>query len=429
MLKVYDGKNFFETYRRPAFAELYGEQALVRDIIEDVRARGDEALLELTLRFDGARLVTSVVTDREFEDAFSKADPQVVEALREAAKNIAAFHRENLPSSWLQTRENGVVLGQVVRPLNRVGAYIPGGGASYPSTVLMTVIPAKAAGVKEVALVTPPAATGEIDPHVLVAAAIAGTREVYKCGGAQAVAALAYGTESIRKVDKVVGPGNIFVTLAKKEVSGVVGIDTLAGPSEILVLADDSAKAAFVAADLLSQAEHDFLAAALLVTDSARLAGEVLERLNEQCKALPRHSVAQKALASQGALVLADSLEEGIVIANSIAPEHLELHVADPWPVLEKINHAGAVFIGEYTPEPVGDYWAGPSHVLPTSGTARFSSPLTVDDFLKKSSVIHYPKEALLSVAQAIETLAGAEGLDAHRRAISIRREGEENEA
>lgn len=429
MLKIYDGKTFLKTYRRPALVARAEEMAAVRAIIDEVKTRGDEALLELTERFDGARLATPKVSEQEFAEAFARAKPEVVEAMKEAAGNIAAFHRENFPQSWLKTKEDGVVLGQLVRPLSRVGVYVPGGGASYPSSVLMTVIPAKIAGVKEVAVATPPDKDGRVDPHVLVAAVIAGTREVYKCGGAQAVAALAFGTESIKKVDKLVGPGNIYVTLAKKEVCGVVGIDALAGPSEILVLADGSANAAFVAADLLSQAEHDVLAASYLVTDSRELACEVLERLREQCEMLPRRSVAQEALASQGALVLVDSLEEGIAVANFIAPEHLELHVRDPWTVLEKIENAGAVFVGEYTPEPAGDYWAGPSHVLPTSGAARFSSPLAVDDFLKKSSVIHYPREALLSAAPAIELLAKAEGLDAHRRAVSIRREGENNDA
>ena len=342
---------------------------------------------------------------------------------RSAAENIASFHRKQLRHSWLEHYDDGVVLGQRVTAVDRAGVYVPGGGAAYPSSVLMTVIPARVAGVRDVVLVTPPQRDGSINPYTLVAAKIAGAQAVYKCGGAQAVAALAYGTETIPAVDKIVGPGNLYVTLAKREVSGAVGIDMLAGPSEVLVLADDSARADFVAADLLSQAEHDPLAAAYCITTSKRLAEELLTELAKQCTALDRCDVAQKSLQNQGALVLVDNLEEGLEIVNMLAPEHLELQLAEPWSVLGKIRNAGAIFVGAYTPEPVGDYWAGPSHVLPTSGAGRFSSPLSVDDFIKKSSVIYYPPEALLHSAAEIEALARIEGLTAHGRAVKIRRE------
>jgi histidinol dehydrogenase len=323
----------------------------------------------------------------------------------------------------MEKEADGVTLGQLVRPLGRVGAYVPGGGAAYPSSVLMTVLPAKVAGVPEVVLATPPQANGEVNPYTLVAARIAGADAVYKCGGAQAVAALAYGTETIPRVDKVVGPGNIYVTLAKREVMGTVGIDMLAGPSEVLVLADDSANAVYVAADLLSQAEHDELAAAYCITDSKKLAAEVKSELSRQCAALARAETAARALRQQGALVLVESIDEGMAIVNELAPEHLELHLGDPWLWLEKVQNAGAVFIGDYTPEAVGDYWAGPNHVLPTAGAARFSSPLSVDDFIKKSSIIHYPAQALLAAAAAIESMARVEGLDAHGLSVKIRRD------
>jgi histidinol dehydrogenase len=397
--------------------------ASVREIIADVRKNGDRAVRAYTATFDKTALTALQVSEEEFAWAEAAVEPAVRESLSRAAENIASFHRKQLRHSWLEHDEDGVVLGQRVTPVDRAGVYVPGGGAAYPSTVLMTVIPARVAGVPDVVLVTPPQLDGSVNPYTLVAAKIAGADAVYKCGGAQAVAALAYGTETIPAVDKIVGPGNLFVTLAKREVSGAVGIDMLAGPSEVLVLADDSARADFVAADLLSQAEHDPLAAAYCVTTSKRLAEELLTELAKQCTALDRCDVAQKSLQNQGALVLVDSLEEGLEIVNLLAPEHLELQLAEPWAVLGKIRNAGAIFIGAYTPEPVGDYWAGPSHVLPTSGAGRFSSPLSVDDFIKKSSVICYPPEALLHSAAEIEALARIEGLTAHGRAVKIRRE------
>ncbi|MBS4029979.1 MAG: histidinol dehydrogenase [Clostridiales bacterium] len=423
MLRTFSGAAFRRQFTRRGFDDYPGILASVRDIIADVRKNGDRAVLAYTETFDKTTLTALQVSEEEFALAEAAVEPAVRESLARAAANIASFHKKQLRNSWLEHYEDGVVLGQRVTPVDRAGVYVPGGGAAYPSSVLMTVIPARVAGVRDVILVTPPRPDGSINPYTLVAANIAGADAVYKCGGAQAVAALAYGTETIPAADKIVGPGNLFVTLAKREVSGVVGIDMLAGPSEVLVLADDSARADFVAADLLSQAEHDPLAAAYCITTSQRLAEELVAELTKQCTALDRCDVAQKSLQNQGALVLVDSLDEGLEIVNILAPEHLELHLTEPWAVLEKIRNAGAIFVGAYTPEPVGDYWAGPSHVLPTSGAGRFSSPLSVDDFIKKSSVICYPPEALLHSAAEIESLARIEGLTAHGRAVKIRRE------
>jgi histidinol dehydrogenase len=423
VLKEFDGETFRQHFKRRRFDDYPQEISAVREIISQVRRRGDEAVLEYTNRFDSAGLKSLCVSAEEFAAAEAVVDTGVRENLKLAASNIEAFHRRQLCVSWLDRREDGVALGQLVRALERVGAYVPGGGAAYPSSVLMTVIPARVAGVREVVLTTPPLPGGEINPYTLVAARIAGADAVYKCGGAQAVAALAYGTETIPRVDKVVGPGNIYVTLAKREVMGAVGIDMLAGPSEVLVLADNTACAACVAADLLSQAEHDAMASAYFVTDSRILAADVQKELRRQCAALKRPETAVKALRGQGALVLVNSIEEGMSIANELAPEHLELHLAEPWLWLDSVQNAGAVFIGAFTPEAVGDYWAGPNHVLPTAGAARFSSPLSVDDYIKKSSVIYYPAKALLAAAPAIESLAGVEGLDAHGLSVKMRRD------
>ncbi len=422
MLKVYDGEAFLREFWRRGFDGYPEETAKVREIIAEVRRSGDQAVLKFTRHFDGADLGTLEVSAAEMAAAESAVSPALREAITRAADNIAAFHRRQLRGSLMCREDSGVVLGQLVRPLDRVGAYVPGGGASYPSSVLMTVIPAGVAGVKEVVVATPPRPDGGVDPYVLFAAKKAGAVRIFRCGGAQAVAALAYGTETIPRVDKIVGPGNLYVTLAKKEVAGTVGIDMLAGPSEVLVLADDSARADFIAADLLAQAEHDALAAAWCVTTSRRLIQELPAEVERQCAALKRSRTAGAALRSQGALVLAADLEAAVQIVNKIAPEHLELHLADPWPWLDRIQNAGAVFVGGYTPEPVGDYWAGPSHVLPTGGAARFSSPLNVDDFVKKISVIHYTETALAAAADHIEALAAVEGLEAHGRAVSIRR-------
>jgi histidinol dehydrogenase len=423
VLREYDGKTFRKTFKRRGFDDYPEALGVVREIIAGVRARGDQAVLELTERFDGARLESLRVSDEEFARAEALVDPQVRRSLEQAAENIRVFHSRQRQNSWADGHPDGVVLGQRVTAVERAGAYVPGGGAAYPSSVLMTVIPARVAGVTEVVVATPPQATGEVNPYILVAAKIAGADAVFKCGGAQAVAALAYGTESVPKVDKIVGPGNLYVTLAKREISGVAGIDMLAGPSEVLVVADEWARADFVAADLLSQAEHDPLAAAYCVTTSKALADAVQDELARQCKELDRCAVAEQSLREQGAMVLVETLDEAMEIVNFLAPEHLELQVEKPWEALELVKNAGAVFLGAYTPEPVGDYWAGPNHVLPTAGAARFSSVLSVDDFVKKTSVIYYPQEVFLRSAKAIEQIAGVEGLDAHARAVKVRRE------
>jgi len=423
VLKVWEAQSFKDKFTRRTFADYPQELSQVREIISSVRQKGDEAVRKYTAEFDGVAIDSLAVSEEEFTHVRQLVDREVRELLQRAAENIAAFHRRTLTHSWQEQDAEGVILGERVTALERVGAYVPGGGAAYPSSVLMTVIPAKAAGVREVVVVTPPMADGRINPHTLLAARLAGADAVYRCGGAQAIAALAYGTESIPAVDKIVGPGNLYVTLAKREVAGTVGIDMLAGPSEVLVLADDTARTDFVAADLLAQAEHDVLAAAYCVTTSRRLADELPAELERQCAKLARCRVAGLALAGQGALVLAADMSEALEVVNRLAPEHLELHLADPWPVLERVNHAGAVFIGAYTPESLGDYWAGPNHVLPTAGSARFYSPLSAADFQKRSNIIHYPAAGLLGAARAVESLAAVEGLTAHGLAVKIRRE------
>ncbi|SDD52523.1 histidinol dehydrogenase [Paenibacillus sp. UNCCL117] len=399
----------------------------VRRIIEEVRQGGDEALRRFAREFDRVEVQELRVADHEIEEAYRKVDSEFLEAIREAAVNIRRFHEKQLRSSWMDLQPDGTILGQVMRPLRRVGLYVPGGKAAYPSSVLMNAIPAQVAGVPEIVMVTPPATAGVegIDPHILVAAAEAGVREIYKTGGAQAVAALAYGTESIAPADKIVGPGNIYVALAKRYVFGVVDIDSIAGPSEIVVLADASADASYIAADLLSQAEHDEMASAILVTPSQELAQAVKQEVGRQLAELPRREIAEQSIRDYGAILTVSTLEEGIDIVNRLAPEHLEVLVQEPFAYIGKIENAGAIFLGPYSSEPVGDYFAGPNHVLPTNGTARFSSPLNVDHFMKKSSVIYYSKEALLRDGGKIMSLARHEGLEAHARAIEIRLEKE----
>ncbi|HEY8529208.1 MAG TPA: histidinol dehydrogenase [Paenibacillaceae bacterium] len=403
------------------------QHAVVREIVEAVRREGDAALLRYTERYDGVRLKPEElrVTRAEIEEAYEKVDPAFLEALRQAARNIASFHERQKRNSWIDLRPDGTLVGMTIRPLSRVGLYVPGGTAAYPSSVLMNVIPARVAGVKEIVMATPPATGGRagVDPYILVAAAEAGVSEIYRMGGAQAVAALAFGTETVSAVDKICGPGNIYVTLAKRAVYGVVDIDSTAGPSEIVVLADDTADARFVAADMLSQAEHDEMASAILVTTSRRLADETAEELKRQLAALPRESIALTSLESRGAILLVDSLEKGAEVVNRLAPEHLEIMTQEPMETAALIENAGAIFLGAWSTEPVGDYFAGPNHILPTGGTARFSSPLSVDDFVKKTSLIQYSREALRRDAAAIATLARREGLEAHARAVEIRME------
>lgn len=395
--------------------------AVVKGIITEIRNRGDEALKEFTEKFDRVQLPSFSVTESEIEAAYSLVDQEYIDIVREAAENIKSFHEKQLRPSWMTTEENGTILGQKITALDSVGVYVPGGTAAYPSSVLMNVIPAKVAGVKRIVMVSPPDESGKLPAAVLVAAKEAGVKEIFKVGGAQAVAALAYGTESIAPVDKITGPGNIFVALAKREVFGDVDIDMIAGPSEIAVLADDSARADEVAADLLSQAEHDPRACSVLVTPSLALAEAVSTEVEKQLAVLPRRDIASRAIADYGAIYVTADLDEAVETVNQLAPEHLEVITENAMELLGKIRHAGAIFIGRYSSEPVGDYFAGPNHVLPTNGTARFSSPLNVDDFQKKSSVIIYSEKALQENGAKIAAFARMEGLEAHARAVETR--------
>jgi histidinol dehydrogenase len=401
----------------------------VKRIIEAVKDEGDAAVLRYTEQFDRIKVERERlrVTEEEIRAAYEQVEQPFISAIREAAANIRAFHEKQKRTSWMDLQPDGTILGQVIRPLRRVGVYVPGGKAAYPSSLLMNVIPAQVAGVPEIVMVTPAATAGKdgIDPYILVAAAEVGVKEMYRVGGAQAVAALAYGTETIPPVDKVVGPGNIYVALAKRYVFGIVDIESIAGPSEIVVLADATADPEYVAADLLSQAEHDEMASAILVTDSECLAAAVRAEVLAQLQTLPKKAIAQKSIDDRGAILTVSNLDEGIEVINKLAPEHLEIMVEQPFSYLSKIENAGAIFLGAYSSEPVGDYFAGPNHILPTNGTARFSSPLNVDDFTKKSSTIFYSKEALMQNGDSIMTLARHEGLEAHARAIQVRLEKE----
>ena len=399
--------------------------AIVADILSDVRENGDRAVLAYCAKFDKAELDTLEVSKQEIAEAMDAVEPDFLEILKEAAENIRAFHSRQVRSSFLLTDKPGVVLGQKVTPIEKVGVYVPGGTAAYPSTVLMDTIPAKIAGCPQIVMVTPPGRDGKVNPAILAAASIAGVDRIFKVGGAQAIAALAYGTESVPRVDKIVGPGNAFVAEAKKQVFGMVSIDMIAGPSEILVIADGNSNPAHVAADLLSQAEHDKLASAVLVTDSRELAFAVRDELERQLPRLPREEIARASIESNGKIIVAENLMQGIEIANEIAPEHLELMVDDPFAYLDAVKNAGSIFMGRSCPEALGDYFAGPNHTLPTSGTARFSSPLSVDDFVKKSQFSYYTSEALGAVAEKIAAFAEKEGLRAHGRSVTIRKEGE----
>ena len=399
--------------------------AAVDEILENVRSRGDAALLEYARRFDGAALESLEVTKEELQAGWEAVDEGFRQTLTLARQNIAAFHEKQLHQNFVMAEQPGVVLGQRYTPIERVGVYVPGGTASYPSTVLMDVVPAKLAGVGQIVMATPPAADGSVAPAILAAAKIAGVDRIFKIGGAGAVAALAYGTQSVPRVDKIVGPGNIFVATAKRKVFGLVDIDMIAGPSEILVVADGGCNPAWVAADLLSQAEHDKLASAVLVTDSRPLAKAVAAELERQAAQLPRREIAEASLAANGKIILTDSIAEAVEIANAIAPEHLELAVEDPFALLPGVKNAGSIFLGRCVPEALGDYFAGPNHPLPTSGTARFSSPLGVDDFVKRSSFLYYSREALGKVADRVVEFAEKEGLAAHGRSVAIRFEDE----
>lgn len=401
----------------------YGDyEAAVNEILNAVRKEGDNAVFSYTEKFDKVRLTSETVraTREEIQEAYEKVEPSLIEVMKKARENIISFHEKQRQRSWFDA-EDGKILGQKITPLNRVGVYVPGGKAVYPSSVLMNVLPAKVAGVSEIIMTTPCGADGKGYPVTLVAADLAGVDAIYKIGGAQAIGALAYGTETIPKVDKIVGPGNIYVALAKKAVYGHVSIDSIAGPSEILVLADETANPRFVAADLLSQAEHDELASAILVTTSQKLAEEVSAQADAFVETLSRKEILQKSLDNYGYILVADSMDEAIDAVNEIASEHLELMTKDPFQTMTKIKNAGAIFIGEYSSEPLGDYFAGPNHVLPTNGTAKFFSPLSVDDFIKKSSVISYSKEALETIHKDIIAFAEAEGLTAHANSIKVR--------
>lgn len=402
----------------------YGKfEATVNEILENVRKNKDEAVFSYTKQFDKADINadTILVTEKEIEEAYTLVDASLVEVIRRAIVNIREYHEKQKQYSWFDSKPDGTILGQKITPLQTVGLYVPGGKAAYPSSVLMNVIPAEVAGVEKIIMCTPPDAQGKVTPTTLVAAKEAGVTDIYKVGGAQAIAAMAYGTESIPKVDKITGPGNIFVALAKKAVYGHVSIDSIAGPSEILVLADETATPRYVAADLLSQAEHDEMASAILVTTSEKLADAVSKEIDGFLKTLSRAEIIQKSLDNYGYILLVDDLQEGIDVVNEIASEHLEIVTKDPFQVMTKIKNAGAIFLGEYASEPLGDYFAGPNHVLPTNGTAKFFSPLSVDDFIKKSSIISYSREALEPIHKDIIQFATAERLTAHANSIAVR--------
>lgn len=419
------GKDFLKSLRNREESVHQEVTKQVEIILRDVKEKGDEALISYTNQFDSKNIdIKNIcVTKEEIDKAYENVDKEFIDAINLAVKNIKFFHEKQKRNSWMITNEKEIVLGQQIRPLQKVGIYVPGGTAAYPSSVLMNTIPAKVAGVRSITMVTPPSKDGSINPNILVAADIAGVDKIYKAGGAQAVAALAFGTETIERVDKIVGPGNIYVAMAKKSVYGNVDIDMIAGPSEILVIADENANAKYIAADLMSQAEHDKLASSILITTSEDLAEEVKEQLKLQVENLSRKDIILHSLKNYGAIIIVDSIEKAIEMSNDIAPEHLELCIKDPFLSLGDVKNAGSIFLGYFAPEPLGDYIAGPNHVLPTSGTARFFSPLSVDDFVKKSSFIRYSKEALLDVGDKVIKLAETEGLTAHANSIKVRME------
>ncbi|MBP3568840.1 MAG: histidinol dehydrogenase [Lachnospiraceae bacterium] len=416
-------KNILENLLKRSPNQYEEQTAVVADILNKVKTEKDAALFEYTKKFDKAELSAETirVTEAEIAEAYEKLPAEVLDVIRKAAENIRVYHEKQKQYSWFDSTPSGTILGQKVTPIGAVGVYVPGGKAAYPSSVLMNVIPAKVAGVERIAMVTPPGADGKVYEGTLVAAKEAGVTEIYKVGGAQAIAALAFGTESIPKVDKIVGPGNIYVALAKKAVYGHVSIDAVAGPSEILVLADETANPTYVAADLLSQAEHDELASAILVTTSRELAEQVDKEVTRFVNQLSRKAILEKSLDNYGYLLVADSMEDALEVTNEIASEHLEIITKDPFQTMTKVKNAGAIFLGEYASEPLGDYFAGPNHVLPTNGTAKFFSPLSVDDFIKKSSIISYSREALEPIHEDIICFAKAEGLTAHANSIAVR--------
>lgn len=428
MIKIVDiekNKEFLNTVLNRNQLEFEEVNKVVDEIISEVKKRKDDAVREYTLKFDGVYSEDLRVSQKEIDDAFRNIDKLLLEDLMKAAENIGEYHKRQMREAFTFHKEYEIILGQIIRPIEKVGIYVPGGSASYPSTVLMNAVPAKIAGVKELIMITPPGRDGKIKDSILAAASIAGVDKIYKVGGAQGIAALAFGTESIPKVSKIVGPGNIYVAMAKKRVSGYVGIDMIAGPSEILIIADETADPHYVAADLISQAEHDKMAASILVTDSQKLAGKVIDELKLQVEKLERKEIIKKSLENYGAVIITECLQDSIDIANEMAPEHLELLVKNPFENYKKIKNAGAIFLGGFSPEPVGDYFAGPNHTLPTSSTSKFSSPLGIDDFIKKTSLIYYSREALFKAKDSIIRIAENEGLTGHANSIRVRFEEE----
>ncbi len=425
MIKIFDSNRIPLSEILKREDTVSGVEDIVADIIYDVRKNKDAALFKYAEKFDKVTLSSLEVTKEEIEEALKSVEPKFIEILREAAENIALYHKKQLREGFEIKKDNGIVLGQKVLPVERAGLYVPGGTAAYPSTVLMDAIPAKIAGVKELVIATPPSKDGRVNPVILAAASIAGVDRIFKMGGAQAIAAMAYGTESVPKVDKIVGPGNVFVAEAKRQVYGTVSIDMIAGPSEILVVADGSCNPVFVAADLLSQAEHDKNASAVLITDSITLANAVQQELERQAALLPREEIARTSIDNNGKIIIVENIEKAIEMSNMIAPEHLEICVDEPFKYLDLVKHAGSVFLGKYCPEALGDYFSGTNHTLPTSGTARFSSPLSVDDFIKKSAYSYYTREALSEVAEKVAFFAEKEGLSAHARSATVRIKGD----
>lgn len=418
-----EGKRLVEALLSRSQLEYGNVQETVNNIISEIKKDGDKALFSYTKQFDkfDVNADNLVVTKAEIDEAYSLVDAELVKVIKKSAGRIAAFHEKQKINSWLEPNKNGEMLGQLIRPLEKVGVYVPGGKAAYPSSVLMNIIPAKVAGVEQIIMTTPPSADGKVNPTTIVAADVAGVDKIYKAGGAQAIAALAFGTESVPKVDKIVGPGNIFVALAKRSVYGYVNIDSVAGPSEILILADESANPTYVAADLLSQAEHDELASAVLITDSEELASKVKVEVEKQTAVLERKAIIEKSLDNYGAIIIVNDMDEACSLANRVAPEHMEVCTKEPFSLLPKIQNAGAIFLGHFTPEPLGDYMAGPNHVLPTGGTARFFSPLSIDDYIKKSSIISFSEDALKNLGDDVIKFANAEGLTAHANSVKVR--------
>lgn len=415
-----------EVLNRSQF-ELEEVNQRVKEVLDNIKKNGDKALFEYTEKFDGVKLDALKVSQEEIEEAYNSLDKELLESLQKAHDNIKKFHQRQVQNSFLTNDVNGVIVGQAINPIEKVGIYVPGGTAPLPSTVLMNAVPAKVAGVNEIVMTTPPAKNGKINPVILAAAKIAGVDKIFKLGGAQAVGALAFGSESVPRVYKIVGPGNIYVAMAKKQVYGSVDIDMVAGPSEVLVIADEKANPRFIAADLLSQAEHDTLACSILLTPSKEVAEKVAKEVDLQLSKLSRNEIAKQSIENYGRIVITENMDEAIDLANEIAPEHLELSVENPFDYLSRIKNAGAIFLGEYSPEPLGDYFAGPNHTLPTSGTAKFASPLSVDAFIKKSSIIYYTREALAKVKDDVVRIAESETLTAHANSIKVRFEADEN--